>query len=173
MWHLSLPSSPPTHIKCTLWCRKREGRLYFIRFQLPATRRVCDELPSSVLFGHSQMRRCIPLHRPASPDSPHYSNTTTSPSTMASFAMTWPSKNGPCMTRDLQHLLDVDEERQFRCLHGSYNIPADTKKTFTSNQNTVFECKNWDNLWEQQKPEKSQTHRYKVVHILENLFLKD
>lgn len=63
----------------------------------------------------------------------------------------------------VQHLLDTDEPSTMRCLNGSYEIPANTKKIFTSNSDMIFRCKKFDELNESQQ--KSITRRYRLVPI--------
>lgn len=68
-----------------------------------------------------------------------------------------------CTLYHVQHLLDMDEASQIRCLHGSYEIPAGTARVFTSNCDTLFQPKNWHELNDQQVY--SIARRYNVVKI--------
>jgi len=69
---------------------------------------------------------------------------------------------------DIQHLLDMDEDSTMRCLHGSYTIPAGTKKIFCSNQSDIFHPAAWLGLNAAQKH--SIERRYTSVQILTKCF---
>lgn len=69
---------------------------------------------------------------------------------------------------DVVHLLDMDFDRTIPCKYGSYTIPANTKKIFTSQQPDIFECKGWKDLNDAQKH--AVCRRFRLCRFPNRLF---